>query len=230
MRHPVLSQPGARREPDPRVERPRHRDDCWRRSSACTRRTTFPSHRPALPGTSRPVRPRINETRSTIKQVEVGIVDRGWDETSSPRCARPSRPASASRSSAPAPPAGRAHSSRAPPPGHRVRARRTGSVGFLRTASRSSRWRSASWTGGWSRCAPRAHSSGERERRRQHLRGRAAGGRRCDRARGGATAWRDLRSPDGNSPGSYQAMEFLRGHRVQQATSTSTVSAAGKHS
>ena len=83
LRHPVLPHRLPAREPHPRVERPRvPRRLAAPRASGCTRPTTSPSS----PGRLCPAPCEaacvlgINEPPVTIKQIEVEIVDRAWDE------------------------------------------------------------------------------------------------------------------------------------------------------
>ena len=103
----------------------------------------------------------INADPVTIKQVEVSIIDKAWDEgwvtphippmRTGKRVAvssAPVRPDSPPRSSSPAP-ATRSSCSSAP----------TASAACCATASPSSRWRSATSTGASTRCVPRAPSS-----------------------------------------------------------------------
>ena len=95
----------------------------------------------------------INEPPVTIKQIEVEIVDRAWEE-GWVVAGRPAdaRPASASRSSAPARPGSPPRSSsRAPATTSPSTSAPTASAACCATASPSSRWRSATSTGASSR-------------------------------------------------------------------------------
>ena len=129
LRHPVLPHGLPARQPHPRVERPRlPRPLARRRSTGCTRPTTSPSspagsaRRRARPracsaSTSRPV---------TIKQIEVEIIDRAWDEgwvdAASPADARPA--SGRGRRLGPGGPRRRAAAHPRRPRRHRLRARR----------------------------------------------------------------------------------------------------------
>ncbi len=83
LRHPVLPHRLPAREPHPRVERPRVSATAGRpRPSGCTPPTTSPSS-PAGCARRRAKRAcvlGINEPPVTIKQIEVEIIDRAWDE------------------------------------------------------------------------------------------------------------------------------------------------------
>ena len=162
----------------------------------------------------------INADPVTIKQVEVEIIDRAWAEgwvTPKPPSVRDrqagrghrlrSRRASPRRSSSPGP--GTTWSCWSGP---------TASAVSCATASPSSRWRSATSTGGWPRCGPRAPSSAPAPRWATDvdvdilLGSHDAVVLAC-----GATAWRDLPMPGRELDGIHQAMEYLPwGNRVQE--------------
>ena len=104
----------------------------------------------------------INEDPVTIKQVEVGIVDHGWD-------ARRDRPGAADgphgqarrgRRLRPGRARRRAAADARRPRGHGVTSGPTASAGCCATASPSSRWRSGCSTVASSRWRPKAPSSG----------------------------------------------------------------------
>src|ERR1700677_2973199 len=83
----------------------------------------------------------INADPVTIKQVEVEIIDRAWAEG----WAGPQPPSPAARAA-----------------GRTVAVIGSGPASLAAccaTASPSSSWRSGTWTGGWTRCSPRAPSS-----------------------------------------------------------------------
>ena len=106
-------------QPDPRLERPRLPRPLARRDRAAARHQQLPGvHRPALPGAVRGARACSASTSDpvTIKQVEVEIVDRAWDEgwvdaaaadrrdrQDASRSSARARPAWPPRSSSPAP-------------------------------------------------------------------------------------------------------------------------------
>ena len=103
----------------------------------------------------------INADPVTIKQVEVEIIDRAWDEGwVAPQVPVGARRASGSPSSAPARPGSPPRSSsRAPATTSSCSSAPTASAACCATASPSSRWRSATSTAGSSRWRPRAPSS-----------------------------------------------------------------------
>ena len=139
----------------------------------------------------------INEPPVTIKQIEVEIVDRAWEEG----WVAPRHPDEAHGQ------ARRGRRLRARGPRRRAAARRApvttssstsapiASAGCCATASPSSRWRSATSTGASSRWRPKAPSSA-----RTRTSARTCRSTRCSRydavvLAGGATAWRDLPIP-----------------------------------
>ena len=137
-----------------------YRDD-WReaieRLHATNNFPEFTGH--ALPRAVRGrVRAGINSDAVTIKQVEIEIIDRAWDEgwVAAAAAAEPA-PARRWRWSAPARPGWRRRSS-SPAPGttSSCSSAPTASAGCCATASPSSRWRRPGSTGAWPRCAPRA--------------------------------------------------------------------------
>ena len=120
--------------------------------------------------------------------------------------------------------------------GHRLRAGRPRSAGCSATASPSSRWRSASSTGGWTRCAPRAPGSSPASR------SAATGATTCRSSScaaefdavvlaGGATVGRDLPAPGRELAGIHLAMEFLPYGNLQALGELDSppIDAAGKH-
>ena len=126
----------------------------------------------------------INQDPVTIKQVEVEIIDRAWDEGwVDAGAARRPRPARRSPSSAPAPPASPPPSSSpAPATTSSCSSGPTASAACCATASPSSRWRSATSTAASTQMeAEGTEFRTERRRRRRRHRRRAA--RRVRRAR-----------------------------------------------
>ena len=114
----------------------------------------------------------INHDPVTIKQVEVEIIDRAWDEGwVAPGAADGAAPASGSRSSAPGPPGWPPPSSSpAPATTSSCSSGPTASAACCATASPSSRWRSATSTGASSRCEAEGtefRTDAERRRRRR---------------------------------------------------------------
>ena len=114
----------------------------------------------------------------------------------------------------------------------RVRARRPHRRACCATASPSSRWRSASSSGGSTRCAPRAPSFAPASRSASTSRSTSStrsSTRSCSAA--GATAWRDLPIPGRELGGIHQAMEFLPlSNRVQEGDlDAPPITAEGKH-
>ena len=127
----------------------------------------------------------INEDPVAIKQVEVSIVDHGWEqgEIAPVLPTRAHRQAGRGRRLR----SGRARRRAAAHP-RRSRGRRsssapTASAGCCATASPSSRWRSGSSTAGSSRCAPRAPSSGSTRTSARTCRSTSCSALRRDRAR-----------------------------------------------
>ena len=128
----------------------------------------------------------INEDPVAIKQVEVSIVDHGWehgDIVPVPPTTLTGKRVVGRRLGA-----RRARRRRSSSPGPVTRSRctsgPTASAGCCATASPSSRWRSASSTAGSSRCAAEGtRVPGQRERRRERRGRRARARLRRDRAR-----------------------------------------------
>ncbi len=101
----------------------------------------------------------INSDPVTIKQVEVEIIDRAWDEgwvEAQPPAVLTGKSVAVVGSG----PAGLAAAQQltAPATGSWSSSERTASAACCVTASPSSRWRSVSSNGGWTRCARRAPS------------------------------------------------------------------------
>ena len=164
LRHPLLPPGLPARQPDPRLERPRLPGQAGARpSTACTPPTTSRSSPARLcpaPCEGSCVL-GINDDPVTIK------ADRGRASSTAPSTragSRPSRPrcgpARRWRWSARARPASRPpSSSTAPATRSPSSSAPTGSAGCSATASPSSRWRSACWTGGSPRWKRRACAS-----------------------------------------------------------------------
>ena len=164
LRHPVLQQRLPARQPHPRLERPRlPRPLAATRSSGCTPPTTSPSS-PAGSARRR-ARPRACSASTqdpvTIKQVEVEIVDRAWDEGwVAPAAADGAHRASGrGRRLGPGRSGRRAAARPAPATTSSCSSGPTASAACCATASPSSRWRSATSTAASRRWRPRAPSS-----------------------------------------------------------------------
>ncbi len=127
------------------------------------------------------------------------------------RSRRRSRPASAWPSSAPDPPAWPPRSNwRAPATRSRSSKRTTASAACCATASPTSRWRSTSSTGAWSRCAPKASSSRPTPTSAATSRSRICASEfDAILLAGGAEQPRDLNVPGRELKGIHFAMEFL---------------------
>ena len=104
----------------------------------------------------------INQDPVTIKNVEVAIIDRAWES----RAVRPQPPEWLSGRTVAVVGSGPGRDSRPPSSSpvpatpSRSTSAPTRSAGCCATASPSSRWRRSTSTGGWTRCAARAPSSG----------------------------------------------------------------------
>lgn len=102
----------------------------------------------------------INQPAVTIKNVEVAIADRAWEDGFTPP-RPPDRLSGKTVAVIGSGPTGLAAAQQLTRAGHTVavyeRADRIG--GCCGTGSRRSRWRSGIWTGGWNRCGRRARSS-----------------------------------------------------------------------
>ena len=142
----------------------------------------------------------INHDPVTIKQVEVEIIDRAWEEGWVDAAA--AEPAHRQAGGGGRLRPGRTRRGPAADP-RRARRRRvssgpTASAGCCATGSPSSRWRSAVSTGGSPRCVPRGPSSAPVWRSAHDVTGVVAAGRpRRGRARRRATAWRTCPFPGG---------------------------------
>ena len=177
----------------------------------------------------------INSDPVAIKQVEVEIIDRAWDEgwveAQPPAAAhreerrgrglRPRRSRGGPAAHARGPPT--SWSSSGP----------TASAACCATASPSSRWRSGSSSAGSTRCAPRAPSSAPSVDGRCRRHRSTSSTRSSTRSSwpAGATAWRDLPIPGRELGGIHQAMEFLPlSNRVQEGDlDAPPITAEGKH-
>ena len=155
----------------------------------------------------------INADPVTIKQVEVSIIDRAWDEGwRHAAAAGRGCPAAPSPSSAPGP-AGLAAAQQLTRAGHTVavlRAGRPRSAGCCATASPSSRWRSATSTGGWTQM----EAEGTRFRAGVNVGVDVTGAdlrKRYDAVvlATGATVAATCPSPGRELAGIHQAMEYL---------------------
>ena len=221
LRHPVLPPGLPAGQHHPGVERPGLARRLGRRDRAAARDQQLPGvHRPAVPGA---VRDRLRarhqpgpgddqERRGLDHRPGVGVrlrpaaAARSGSRAARSRSSAPARPASPPPSSSPAP-VTRSRSTSAP----------TRSAGCCATASPSSRWRSSTSTGGSTRCAARARSSGPastsaprphrpsaarpvRRRRARHGRDHAAATCRCPAASSTASTrrWSTCRSPTGS--------------------------------
>ncbi len=125
----------------------------------------------------------INQPAVTIKNVEVAIADRAWEEGFAPP-RPPDRLTGRTVAVIGSGPTGLAAAQQLTRAGHTVavfeRADRNRWADAVRD-TRPSRWRSGTWTGGWSRCWLRGRSSVRRPRS-----GGTSGRRSCGRA---TTRW-----------------------------------------
>ena len=223
LRHPVLQPRLPARQPHPRLERPRLPGPLAGGDRAAARHQQLPRvHRPAVPGALRGrLRARHQPAAVTIKQVEVSIIERAFDEGwVGPAAAGGAHRASGSRSSGQRPVGARRRPAADPgrPRRRRLRAGRPHRRAAALRHPRVQDGEAASSTAASTRCGRRAPSSAPTptsaanvpvERARGLRRGRA--GRR--RHRSGATC----PSPAASSAGSYQAMEYLPpSNRVQE--------------
>jgi glutamate synthase domain-containing protein 3 len=154
LRHPVLPPGLPAGQPDPGVERP----GLPARLAEAIERLHATNNFPEFTGTLCPAPCEaacvlaINSDAVTIKQVEVEIVDRAWEEgwvPPQPAAMRTGKKVAVVGSG----PAGLAAAQQLTRVGHEVTCSSgpTGSAGCCATASPSSRWRSPGWTGGWPR-------------------------------------------------------------------------------
>jgi glutamate synthase (NADPH/NADH) small chain len=221
-------------QPDPRLERPRLPRPLARRDRRLHATNNFPEFTGRLcpaPCESACVL-GINQDPVTIKQVEVEIIDRAWDEGWVKPQVPSVRPASGRVIGSG--PAGLAAAQQLTAPGTTwwCSSAPTASAACCATASPSSRWRSATSTAASRRWRPRAPSSAPTHRRRRHRHRGAARVVRRDRARRGATAARDLPVPGRELAGIHQAMEYLPlANKVQEGDlpRVSPIDVAGKH-
>ena len=214
LRHPVLQQRLPARQPDPGLERPRlprPLADAIERLHATNNFPEFTGRLCPAPCEAACVL-GINQDPVTIKQVEVEIIDRAWDEgwVAPAAAAVQTGKQVAVVGSGPGRPRRRAAAHPRRPRRGRASSAPTASAACCATASPSSRWRSATSTGASPRWRPRAPSSAPG----------ADVGENVDvevlRATydaivlaGGATAWRDLPIPGRELDGIHQAMEYL---------------------
>ena len=202
-----------------------YRDD-WREAMrAAARHEQLPGvHRPPVPGAVRGrVRARHQRgRRSTIKQVEVEIVDHGVGATAGVVAGAARRSQTGKRvavvGSGPAGLAAAQQLTRAGHDGRRSTSAPIASAGCCATASPSSRWRSGTSTAASSRWRPKAPSSASNANVGENVPvDELAAESDAIVLAGGATAWRDLPIPGRELTGIYQAMEFLPpSNRVQE--------------